>query len=84
MIRLERNIVDLAKGYLQRLEDYITASDGEQDLSEAKTALSKISTLVELTKQNDTGMSDECAGILEEIERRASAVATRLPDTSGH
>ncbi|RKR06254.1 hypothetical protein C7446_1192 [Kushneria sinocarnis] len=79
MIRLERNIVDLAKDHLQRLENQITADKDEQDISDARTAFSQLATLAELTRQNDTGMSDECIGILEEIERRANAVATRLP-----
>lgn len=75
MIRLERNILDQANDYMRALEEQVLeGSDREQAL----VAHSRLQALLALASLRDSGMSDECAGMLEEIERRAGLVASRL------
>lgn len=75
MIRLERNILDQANDHMRALEDQVLeGSDREQAL----VAHSRLQSLLVLASLPESGMSDECAGMLEEIERRARLVASRL------
>ncbi|GHB20487.1 hypothetical protein [Salinicola rhizosphaerae] len=77
MIRLERNILDQANVNLRELEEHVLAPENVEG-AEAKTVYGRLETLFSLAKLKDSGMSDECAGMLEEIERRAKIVAARL------
>lgn len=78
MIRLERNILDQANTHLRALEEHALDHDaGERE--QASSLYSQLQALFSLAKPRDSGMSDECAGMLEEIERRSNIVASRLP-----
>ncbi|WP_144076774.1 MULTISPECIES: hypothetical protein [Salinicola] len=77
MIRLERNILDQANTQLRALEDHVLDQDGGH---QAIMISGQLKALFSLAKLNDSGMSDECAGMLEEIERRAKILAARLPE----
>ncbi|MFC0336484.1 hypothetical protein SAMN05421848_0933 [Kushneria avicenniae] len=80
MIRLERNILDQANNHLRELEDHVMGNDdGDQD--KALDTCSQLKALLALAEINDSGMSDECAGMLEEIERRSKLVVSRLQDS---
>lgn len=79
MIRLERNILDQANTQLRALEDHVMGNndDGEQAVS----TCSQLKALFTLARLQDSGMSDECAGMLEEIERRSKLVISKLNDS---
>ncbi|WP_110598922.1 MULTISPECIES: hypothetical protein [Salinicola] len=76
MIRLERNILDQANTHLRVLEDHVLDQDGGD---QAILVSGQLNALFSLAKLNDSGMSDECVGMLEEIERRSNILTSRLP-----
>ncbi|KFF48140.1 MULTISPECIES: hypothetical protein [Salinicola] len=78
MIRLERNILDQANTLMRTLEDHVLDSDVD-DAEQASAVCRQLEALLALGKTRDSGMSDECAGMLEEIERRSRVMAARLP-----
>ncbi|CAO1661066.1 MULTISPECIES: hypothetical protein [Salinicola] len=79
MIRLERNILDQANTQLRALEDHVLDQDGGY---QATMISGQLKALFSLAKLHDSGMSDECAGMLEEIERRSNILVSRLPESS--
>lgn len=76
MIRLERSILDQANAYMRALEEHLL--EGSDDRDHAVANLNQLKALYSLPKQIDSGMSEECQGVLEEVERRAGIVASRL------
>ena len=80
MIRLERNILDQANNHMRELEDHVMGNnDGDQN--RALETSSQLKALLALAEIRDSGMSDECAGMLEEIERRSKLVISKLEDS---
>lgn len=77
MIRLERNILDQANAHLRELEDHVLEAD-DASREQAQSVYGRLEALFSLAKLRDSGMSDECAGMLEEIERRSNIMASRL------
>jgi|GEM_PF-2158978 hypothetical protein len=77
MIRLERNILDHANTQLRALEDHVLDQEGGD---QAIMISGQLKALFSLAKLHDSGMSDECAGMLEEIERRSNILTSRLPE----
>ncbi|WP_251977086.1 hypothetical protein [Salinicola avicenniae] len=76
MIRLERSILDQANARLRALEEHVL--EGTGDLAQALADYHQLQAYFSLPKENDSGMSEECQGMLEEIERRANIIHARL------
>ncbi|WP_162617918.1 hypothetical protein [Salinicola halophilus] len=76
MIRLERSILDQANGYMRALEEHVL--EGSDDRDQVMADLYQLKALYTLPKTHDSGMSEECQGMLEEIERRAGIIASKL------
>ncbi|MFC0266760.1 hypothetical protein [Kushneria aurantia] len=77
MIRLERNILDQANNDLRELEEQVLEGNNA-DRDRAVAAYHQLKAMFTLAGLPDSGMSDECVGMLEEIERRAGMMTQRL------